>query len=73
MTLEVEGNGCFVIRGEEDLLLANSKLVIVVVSSILRDSDLRRADAMSVEDVMALLLQGSAIVCLNAFICLSYL
>ena len=70
---EDEGRGCFGIEGEEDYLLANSKLVAGAVSSILRDSDLRRADAMSVEDVLALSLKGATTVCPNAFICLSYL
>ena len=48
------GRGCFGIKGEEDSLLANSELIVGVVSSILRDSNLRRADAMSVKDVLAL-------------------
>ena len=48
------GRGCFRIKGEEDSLLANSELIVGVVSSILRDSNLRRADAMSVKDVLAL-------------------
>ena len=73
MTPEDEGRGCFGNEGEEDSLLANSKLAVVVVSSILRDFDLRRADAMPVEDVLALSLYGAATVCPNAFICLSYL
>ena len=37
------------------------------------DFDLKRADAMSVEEVLALLLQGVATVCPDAFICLSCL
>ena len=53
-TLEDEGRGCFGTEGEEDFLCANSELAVGAVSSILRDSDLRRADAMSVEDVLAL-------------------
>ena len=67
-TLEDEGRGCFETEGEEDSLLA-----VGAVSSILRDSDLRRVDAMSVDEVLALLLQGAATVCLDAFICLSSL
>ena len=70
---ENEGRGCFGTEGEEDSLLSNSKLAIGAVSSIIRDSDLRRADAKSVEDVMALLLQGVATVFLDSFICLSHL
>ena len=72
-TLEDEGRGCFRTEGEEDSLLVNSELVVGAVSSILRDSDLKRVDAMSVEDVLALSLQGAATVCLDAFICLFYL
>ena len=68
-TPEDEGRGCFETEGEEDSLLANLELVAGAVSFILRDSDLRRADAMSVEDVMALSLQGAATVCSEAFIC----
>ena len=70
--LEDEGRGCFGTEREEELLLANSKLAVRVVSSILRDSDLRRADAMSVKDVLALSFQGVATVCSDTFICLSY-
>ena len=54
MTPEDEGRGCFGTEGDEDSLLANSELPAGVVSSILRDYDLRRADAMSVEEVLAL-------------------
>ena len=70
---EDQGRGCFGTEGEEDSLLANSKLAVGVVSSILRNSDLRRANAMYVEDVLALSPQGAATVCPDAFICLSYL
>ena len=56
MTLEDEGRGCFGTEGEEDFLFANSELAAGAVSSIIQDSDLKRADAMSVEDVLALLL-----------------
>ena len=70
---EDKGRGGFGTEGEEDSLLANSELATGAVLSILCDSDLRRADAMPVEDVLALSLQGETIVCLDAFICLSYL
>ena len=72
-TPEDEGRGCFGIEREEDSLLANLKLATEAISSILWDSDLKRADAMSLEDVLALSLQGVATVCPDAFICLSYL
>ena len=70
---EDEGRGFFGIEGEEDSLLANSELTSGAMSSILRDSDLRRADAMSVEDVLTLSLQGVATVCPDAFVCLPYI
>ena len=73
MTSKDEGRGFFGTEGDEDSLLANSEPAVGVVSSILRDSDLKRADAMSVEEALALLLQGEATVCPNAFICLSSL
>ena len=39
---------------DEDLLITKSELAVGAVSSILRDSDLKRADAKSVEEAMAL-------------------
>ena len=72
-TSEDEGRGCFGTEGKEDSLLGNSELAAGAISSILRDSDLTRADAMYVEDVLVLLLQEAATVCPDAFICLSYL
>ena len=72
-TAEDEGRGCFGTEGKEDSQLANSELATGAVSSIQRDSDLRRTDAMSVEDVLALSFQGAAIVRSDAFIFLSYL
>ena len=69
-TLADEGKGCFGTEGEEDLLLANSELIVEAVSSILRDLDLRRAP---VEIFLALSFQGVAIVRSDAFICFSYL
>ena len=53
-TLEDEGRGCFGTEGEEDSLLTNSELAAGAMSFIMRDYDLRRADAMPVEDVLAL-------------------
>ena len=71
-TPEDEGRDCFGIEGDKDSLLTNSELAAEVVSSILRDSNLKRADAMFVEEALALSLQGAATVCPDAFICLSY-
>ena len=70
MTLKDEGRDCFRTEGDEDSLLTNSELSVGAVSSILQDSDLKRADAMSIEEALALSLQGAAAVCPDAFICL---
>ena len=50
-------------------MLTNSELSTGAVSSILRESDLKRADAISVEEALSLSLQGVATVCPDAFIC----
>ena len=68
-TLEVGGKDCFGTEGDEDSLLINSELATGAISSILRDFDLKRADSMSVEEALALSLQGAATVCPDAFIC----
>ena len=46
--------------GSEDSLLSHAKLAARAVSSIIRDSDLRKVDALSVEEALTLLLQGTA-------------
>ena len=38
---------------DEDSLLANAELTARALSSILRDSDLKKADSMSVEEALA--------------------
>ena len=53
---------------DEDSLLSHAELAVGVVSSILRDSDLRRVGALPVEEALALLLQGTASVRPSAFI-----
>ena len=68
-TSEVEGKDCFRTEGDEDSLLTNSELAVGAISSILRDSDLKKADAMSVEEALALLLQGATTICPDALIC----
>ena len=40
--------------GDEDSLLSNAKLAVGAISSVLRDSDLKRSDALSVEESLAL-------------------
>ena len=44
-------------------LLSHVELATGAVSSILRDSDLKKVDALSVEEALALLLQGTTFVC----------
>ena len=70
MTPEDEGRDHFGTEGDKHSLLTNLELTAGAVSSILRDSDLKRADAMSVEEALDLSLQGATIVCSDAFICL---
>ena len=53
--------------GSEDSLLSHTELVAGAVSSILHDSDLRKVDALSVEEALALLLQGTTFVRPTAF------
>ena len=48
----------FGVVGSKDSLLSHAELAAGAVSSILRDSDLRKVDALSVEEALALLLQG---------------
>ena len=58
---------------EEDSFLLNAELAARAMSSILRDSDLKKANSMSVEKAMASSLQGAVVVRPNAFPCPSYL
>ena len=53
--------------GDEDSLLSHVGLAARAVSSILRDSDLKKVDALSVEEALALSLQGVAFVCPSSF------
>ena len=57
-------------NGDEDSLLSNAELVAGAISSVLRDSDLKRSDALPVEEALALSLQGVAFVSSHVFICL---
>ena len=40
--------------GDEDSLLSNAELAAGAISSIIRDSDLKRSDALPVEEALAL-------------------
>ena len=53
---------------DEDSLLSHAELAAGVVSSILRDSDLRRVGALPVKEALALLLQGTTSVRPSAFV-----
>ena len=66
-----EGKGRKHLRHErdEDSLLASPELAAWAISSILLDSDLKRADVMSVEEAPALSLQGATTVYPNTLIC----
>ena len=68
-TSEGEGKDNSGAEGDENSLLTNWELIAGAVSSILRDSDLKKTNAMSVEEALALSLQGATTVFLDAFIC----
>ena len=48
--------------GSEDSLLSHAELTAGAISSILRDSDLRKVDALSIEEALTFMLQGTAYV-----------
>ena len=54
--------------GSEDSLLSHAELAVGAVSSIIRDSDLKKVDALSFEEALALLLQGTDSIRPSAFI-----
>ena len=58
------------IGGDGDSLLLNVELAAGAVSSILKDSDLKRSGAMSVDEALALSLQGVASVSSHTLLCL---
>ena len=69
MPNEVTGNrDRFEAIGDEVSLLSHAELAVRVVSSILRDFDLRRVGALPVEEALALLLQGTTSIRPSAFI-----
>ena len=65
------GDDRFKAEGGEDLPLTNTELVAWAVSSILRDSDVKKVESLRVEEALALSLQGTVSVCLSAFLYLS--
>ena len=54
--------------GDEDSLLSNAELPAGAISSILRDSILKRSDALPVEEALALLIQVATSVSSHVFI-----
>ena len=56
--------------GDGDSLLLNAELAAGAISSILKDSDLKRSGALLVEKVLALSLQGVAFVSSHILPCL---
>ena len=56
---------------DEDSLLSNSELAAGAILSVLRDYDLKRSDALHIEEALALSLQGVSFVSSRLFICLA--
>ena len=66
---EVTGNrDRFEAAGDEDSLLSHAELAVGAVSSILRDSYLKRVGTLPVEEALTLILQGTASVRPSAFV-----
>ena len=55
-------------EGDEDSLLSNAELAAGAVSSILKDSDLKKMDALPVKEALTLSLQGVISVSPSAFV-----
>ena len=58
------------VGGDGDSLLLNAELAASAVSSILKDSDLKKSSALAVDEALALSLQGVAFVSSYIFSCL---
>ena len=57
--------------GDGDSLLFNVELAAGAISSVLRDSDLKRLGALFVEEALTLSLKGVASVSSRVFLCLA--
>ena len=66
------GNDSFGAKGSKDSLFTNAELAAGAVSSILRDSDLKKMEALCIEEALNLSLQGTVFVCPSAFFYLSH-
>ena len=64
------GRKRFEADGDGDYLLYNAELAAGAISSVLRDSDLKRSGALPVEEALVLSLQGVASVGSRVFMCL---
>ena len=64
------GRKRFEADGDRDSLLSNVELATGTVSSILRDSDLKRSSSLPDEETLALSLQGVAFVSSRVLLCL---
>ena len=58
------------IGGDGDSLLLNAELAAGAISSILKDSDLKRSSALPVDEALALSLQGVASISSRTLSCL---
>ena len=67
IALELRGGGGGGGGVGKDSLFTNAKLAPGAVSSILRDSDLKKVEALCVEEALGLSLQGTVSVCPSAF------
>ena len=70
MKAEESGRKSFEADGDGDSLLSHVELAASAVSSILRDSNLKRSGALPVEETLALSLQGVASVSSRVLLCL---
>ena len=55
------------LRGGEDSLFTNVDIAAGAVSSILRDSNLKKVESLCIEKALALSLQGTVSICPDAF------
>ena len=62
------GNDRFGVEGVKDSLFTNAELTAGVVSFILWDSDLKKVDALRVEEALALSFQETVSICPSTFI-----
>ena len=62
------GRGRFDAVGNEDSLLSHVEVAAGAISSILRDSNLKKVDALSIREALVLTLQGTASVSPSTFV-----